>query len=183
MHMFVQSSSLDFYNAVVFSSQAPTSSLVIEFNVTATDNGFPQAMNSSVRVTLSVFSPDNHFSPMLDQTTYKGSVDENTASEAIVLNFTVLDADPVQRASEIGNLVLFGDDSTYFSAQKTGPHTGVLLTKWVQLYLSTLLSPLSSLLLSLLFSLFVFAVLSSIMKRGVFMTISISLCLIMAQYH
>ena len=105
--------------------------MVIEFNVTATDNGFPQAMSTSVPVTLSVFSPDNHFSPMLDQTTYTGSVNENIDPGFIVLNFTVTDADPVPRASEIGELVLFGDDSVSFSAQQTGPHTGVILTRWM----------------------------------------------------
>lgn len=134
----------------IFPPQAPTSSLVIEFNVTATDNGFPQAMSTSVQVSLSVFSPDNHFSPMLDQATYKGSVNENIEPEAIVLNFTVIDADPVPRASEIGKLVLFGDDSAYFSAQKTGPHTGVLLTRWISHVSLTLLSLSYSLLLSFL---------------------------------
>lgn len=112
-----------------FFSQGPISDLVIEFNVTATDNGSPQTMSTSVPVTLTVSSPDNHFSPMLDQTAYAVSVDENTQPPTIILNFTVTDADPVQRASEIGNLVLFGGDSIYFNAEKTGPHAGALVTR------------------------------------------------------
>ena len=109
-------------------SQAQTDTLDIEFSVTATDNGSPQTMNSSILVMLTVFSPDNHFNPQLDRPSYTASLDENTSSGTLVLNFSVTDDDPVQQAAEIGNLFLVGGDSIYFEAVITGPQTGSLIT-------------------------------------------------------
>lgn len=41
------------------------------FTVVATDNGSPETKNTSAEVTIVVFSPDNHFNPILDEEEYE----------------------------------------------------------------------------------------------------------------
>ena len=41
------------------------------FTVVATDNGSPETRNASAEVTIVVFSPDNHFNPVLDEEEYE----------------------------------------------------------------------------------------------------------------
>ena len=41
------------------------------FSVVATDNGSPETRNASEEVTIVIFSPDNHFNPVLNQEEYE----------------------------------------------------------------------------------------------------------------
>lgn len=40
------------------------------FMVVATDNGLPETKNATEEVTIIIFSPDNHFNPVLDEEDY-----------------------------------------------------------------------------------------------------------------
>ena len=97
--------------------------------MTATDNGSPETRNTSVSAIITILSPDNHFNPELDQSSYSGDIDEGVPAGAIVVNFTVIDEDPAPDAAGIGALMLLGSDSQYFTAEMTGTNTGVLRTK------------------------------------------------------
>lgn len=113
------------YKNIFLSSQNTT----YTFTVVATDNGQPETHNSTVEVTIIVFSPDNHFNPVLNQTSYVGSVPENDPAPVTVVWFTITDEDEVGPASEIGSLTLQGSDAQFFEALKTGPYSGEIRTR------------------------------------------------------
>lgn len=104
------------------------------FTVIAFDNGKPENFNSTATVILSIFSPDNHFNPVLNQSNYVVFVDENDEDgapmEQVLLHFTVADEDEVgSPASEIGEAELIGVDAVYFTVELTGPNSGIIKTK------------------------------------------------------
>ena len=99
------------------------------FTVVATDNGRPETRNNTADVTIVVFSPDNHFNPTLDQTSYTGQVTENDPAPVTVVRFTVTDEDRVGPASEISSLTLQGSDARFFVAVQTGTNSGEIRTK------------------------------------------------------
>ena len=113
------------YKNIFLSSQNTT----YTFTVVATDNGQPETRNSTVDVTIVVFSPDNHFNPVLNQTSYMGSVPENAPAPVTVVWFTITDEDEVGPASEIGSLTLQGSDAQFFEALRTGPYSGEIRTR------------------------------------------------------
>ena len=96
--------------------------------VVATDNGQPKNFNSTTSLVIIVFPPDNFFSPVLDETTYQGTVDENTASGVVVVSFTMTDGDQFGPASELNRVILSGSDNSFFEAEITGTNTGVIRT-------------------------------------------------------
>ena len=98
--------------------------------VTAQDNGNPEPFFSSVTVIIMVFSPDNFFSPELDQTTYRVTIDENERAGSSILRFTMSDRDQPGPSSEIGEASIFGDDARFFTVRITGPNTGEILSKY-----------------------------------------------------
>ena len=51
------------------------------FTVVATDNGSPETKNTSAEVTIVVFSPDNHFNPILDEEEYEVGKNFKKASQ------------------------------------------------------------------------------------------------------
>ena len=95
----------------------------------ATDNGSPQNFNSTVEVIITVLSPDNQFSPVLNAPSYTGEVDENRAPGDVIVSFTVTDGDQFGPASQIGRLDLLGGDADLFVAEITGSNSGVIRTK------------------------------------------------------
>ncbi len=104
------------------------------FTVIASDNGKPESFNSTAEVTLVVFSPDNHFNPVLNQTIYEATVDENDGDpgpqEQVVVYFSVSDEDLVGPASQIGEIELIGVDAVYFTVEQIGTtNSGVVKTK------------------------------------------------------
>lgn len=96
--------------------------------VVATDNGQPENFNSSTTLTILVFPPDNFFSPVLDETLYEVSVEENSPVGTDVAVFSVVDGDQIGPAAEISTVILSGADSDLFEATITGPNTGVIRT-------------------------------------------------------
>lgn len=94
----------------------------------ATDNGQPENFNSTASLILIVFPPDNFFSPVLDETTYRGSVDENSAPGVVVVSFTMTDGDQFGPAAELNRVILSGSDDGLFEAEITGTNTGVIRT-------------------------------------------------------
>ena len=99
--------------------------------VVATDNGMPEPFNATVNVIVTVVSPDNFFNPVLNQTVYTATVDENRAPGEVIISFTVDDDDEPGPAAEIGQLLFFGSDTQFFVAEITGPNTGQIRTKYV----------------------------------------------------
>ena len=112
----------------VFNVFLPFQNTTYTFTVVATDNGQPETRNSTVEVVIIVFSPDNHFNPVLTQASYVGSVRENDPAPVTVVSFTVTDEDEVGPASEIGSVTLQGSDAQFFEALKTGPNSGEIRT-------------------------------------------------------
>ena len=94
----------------------------------ATDNGVPENRNGTAQVTVFVFSPDNYFPPVLDQTSYEANLTEGSGPGTFVLQFTIEDGDRVGQAAEIGNVLLIGGDAELFTFSITGPTTGEILT-------------------------------------------------------
>ncbi len=104
------------------------------FTVVAMDNGYPESNNATVMVTIEVFTPDNHFNPVLNQTTYEASVDENdqdsTPGEQVVLYFSATDEDRTgSPANRLREAELIGVDAIYFTVELTGSNSGVVKTK------------------------------------------------------
>lgn len=97
--------------------------------VVATDNGRPQSLNATVNVTISVVSPDNYFNPILNQTSYTATINENRSPGDVIVSFTVFDSDEPGPAAEIGQLLFIGSDTQYFVGEVTGPNTGRIRTK------------------------------------------------------
>lgn len=108
---------------------SPPQNTTYTITVVATDNGRPETHNNTAVVTIVVFSPDNHFNPVLDRTSYTGRVDENDPAPVTVVQFTVTDEDQVGPASEISSLTLQGSDAQFFEAVQTGPNSGEIRTK------------------------------------------------------
>ena len=73
-----------------------------------------------------LFSPDNDFSPVLDQTAYVGALDENSDVGSTVLTFSVTDGDRSGPAAEIGEATIVGDDAEFFRVNITSPTTGII---------------------------------------------------------
>ncbi len=80
-------------------------------------------------VTIFVFSPDNFFSPVFEEPSYSGTVNESTAVGFSVVEFTVTDGDLVGPAAEIGRIIMTGNDAQFFEAEKTGARSGVIRTR------------------------------------------------------
>ena len=97
--------------------------------VVATDDGMPEPMNATVDVTITVVSPDNFYNPILNQTRYTATVNENQPPGNVIVSFMVFDSDPQGPASEIGQLFLIGSDARFFIAEITGTNTGQIRTK------------------------------------------------------
>lgn len=97
----------------------------------ATDNGRPENFNSTATVIIFVFSPDNFFSPVFEEASYSGIVDENTTAGFEIINFTVTDGDLVGPAAEIGRIILTGNDAQFFEHEITGATSGVIRTTYV----------------------------------------------------
>ena len=112
---------------IVLCTVSPLQSYII--TVVATDNGRPEPFNASVEVTITVESPDNFYTPILNQTSYTATVSENRPPGDVVVSFTVDDSDEEGPASQIGQLFLIGSDAQFFVAEITGPHTGQIRTK------------------------------------------------------
>ncbi len=94
----------------------------------ATDNGRPENFNATATVTIFVFSPDNFFSPVFEEPSYSGVVDEDTAASFTVIYFMVTDGDLLGPAAEIGRIILTGNDAQFFEAEITGATSGVIRT-------------------------------------------------------
>ncbi len=99
------------------------------FTVVATDNGQPEPFNATAQVTIMVFSPENFFDPVLDQTAYNVTLDENRAAGSVVLAFTVTDADRSGPAAEVGTATILGSDAQFFSVNVTSPNSGIITSK------------------------------------------------------
>ena len=97
--------------------------------VVATDNGLPENFNATATITVFVYSPDNFFSPVFDQPSYSGVVDEDTPAGFDAVSFTVTDGDQVGPAAEIGRIILSGVDAELFETEITGPNSGTISTK------------------------------------------------------
>ncbi len=97
--------------------------------VVATDNGMPEPLNATVDVTITVVSPDNFYNPILNQTRYTATLNENQLPGNVIVWFTVFDSDQDGPASEIGQLFLIGSDAQFFIAEITGTNTGQIRTK------------------------------------------------------
>ena len=97
--------------------------------VVAMDNGMPESLDAAVDVTITVVSPDNFYNPILNQTRYTATVDENRLPGDDIVWFTVFDSDQQGPASEIGRLFLIGSDAQFFIANITGTDTGLIRTK------------------------------------------------------
>ena len=98
--------------------------------VIATDNGQPDHFNTTAQVTVVVFSPDNHFNPELDQSSYDATVVEGNATEQVVVMFTVTDLDRIGPASELSAVELLGDGRELFNAEIIpGTNTGRVTTR------------------------------------------------------
>ncbi len=95
----------------------------------ATDNGLPDNFNATATITIFVYSPDNFFSPVFDQPSYSGLVNEDEPAGFDVVSFTVTDGDQVGPAAEIGRIILSGNDDEFFEAEITGPNSGMISTK------------------------------------------------------
>ena len=94
----------------------------------ATDNGVPENRNGTALVTVTVFSADNFFSPVLDQTSYEAEIAEGSGPGTVVFQFQIEDGDRVGPAAELGNVFLIGGDAEFFNFSITGPTTGEILT-------------------------------------------------------
>ena len=94
----------------------------------ATDNGKPENFNTTTTLTVSVFSPDNFFSPVLDRDNYDVTVNENTPAGEIAFRFTMTDGDQVGPAAQLNRVILTGSDTEFFKAEITGPNSGVVRT-------------------------------------------------------
>ena len=95
----------------------------------ATDNGMPEPLNTTVDVTIAVVSPDNFYNPILNQTSYAATVNENQLPGDVIVWFTVFDSDQQGPASRIGQLFLIGSDAQFFVAEITGTNRGQIRTK------------------------------------------------------
>ena len=119
-----------YYESFVFLFMQSRSYVV---TVVATDNGMPEPFNTTVDVVVTVVMPDNHFNPVLNQTSYTATVDENRPPGDVIISFTVEDNDEPGPAAEIGQLVFLGGDAQFFVAEITGPNSGQIRTKYVTL--------------------------------------------------
>ena len=97
--------------------------------IVATDNGMPEPLNTTADVTIAVVSPDNFHNPVLNQTSYSATVNENRPPGDVIVEFTVFDSDQTGPASQIGQLYLISSDAQFFRAEITGPNTGRIITK------------------------------------------------------
>ena len=97
--------------------------------IVATDNGMPEPLNTTVDVTITVESPDNFYNPILNQTSYVATVDENRSPGDVIVWFTVFDSDQQGPASQIGQLFLIGSNAQFFIAEITGSNNGRIRTK------------------------------------------------------
>ena len=102
---------------------------VYAITVVATDNGMPEPLNATVDVMITVVSPDNFYNPILNQTRYSATVNENQLPGDIIVSFLVFDSDQQGPASRIGQLFLIGSDAQFFIAEITGDNTGQIRTK------------------------------------------------------
>jgi hypothetical protein len=102
--------------------------LEVVFTVTAIDNGIPFPLNGTAIVNITVTPQDNFVTPILDQTDYIATLDENSPVGSPVLQFTITDTD-IGSASEIGQIIILGDDSQFFTTEQTGPKSGVIRSK------------------------------------------------------
>ena len=89
----------------------------------------PEPLNATADVTITVVSPDNFYNPILNQSRYAVTINENQLPGDVIVWFTVFDSDQVGPASEIGQLFLIGSDAQFFIAEITGTNTGQIRTK------------------------------------------------------
>ena len=80
-------------------------------------------------MTITVVSPDNFYNPILNQTSYTATVDENSTPGDVIISFRVFDSDEAGPAAQIGQLHFIGSDTQFFVAEITGPNTGQIRTK------------------------------------------------------
>ena len=118
------------------SGSVPQNFSQYDFTVVATDSGQPMRRSSRANVSLSVYSPENEFAPILDLPTYNVSVDENAPVGTVVFVVTVTDNDGTSTPSgQIKAVYLEGTDSDLFSVSDpegpsdVGSYTANITTK------------------------------------------------------
>lgn len=80
-------------------------------------------------MTISTFPPENFFNPVLGQTRYTGTVDENSPPGTYVLTFTATDGDTMGPASML-TFYIEGANSGDFTVQNFDDNnTAILRTK------------------------------------------------------
>lgn len=99
--------------------------------VVATDSGKPEPFSTLTNVTIVAIQPNNFFNPMLNQTAYTASIEKGNAVGAVVLAFSVSDADTPGPASQVMSVTLLGADAQYFTCNLTGTNTGVVIATYV----------------------------------------------------